>query len=535
MASFPRTALLVGAVVCAPTFALLTAACGSGSDSANPGAADSAADAAAPFEAGVAADSTTAIDGGASQDASPDASSLADVITTGPTTCTLQSGSRIKIRWYEAPDGGARLFDSMYDTMLDAPCTPATTSDGHVRCLPVTLNGGGVLFADSLCSTPLYQQSDFDCTAPAYVGLTTSTGTCTAPTVAVYKVGAELPDAGTVYQPNGTGCAAATWASIYNYFALTPVPDSTFVEGTAATAAAGNYSLGAVDFSDGARYCDALDGFGDSRTNFNAYTTLMPDSTYRMVPSAAPSSGFADSNCTIPATETDNGSAAATPCGPQPPYTEDIDQCTQTVTVRAIGAELDAGWVTQYGAAPSYPIECVPSGALPQGGTWNALSAPLPTSTFDLVETQLSGTGRVQTVTWATYGGFRFAQPLTAYDSQLGALCAVTSSPAPTAACLPQTAYSGGGLYTDGSCTTPLNLVTMPDSCIPSGFPAAGTLARIGSCPPRMAHVGAQYTGAMWQKVGNACNGVGFPDDAFWSIVDDIDPSTYPQMTAVVE
>jgi hypothetical protein len=39
----------------------------------------------------------------------------------------------------------------------------------------------------------------------------------------------------------------------------------------------------------------------------------------------------------------------------------------------------------------------------------------------------------------------------------------------------------------------------------------------------------------MWQKIGNTCNGVGFPDDRFWSIVDDVDAGAYPELTAVVE
>jgi hypothetical protein len=39
----------------------------------------------------------------------------------------------------------------------------------------------------------------------------------------------------------------------------------------------------------------------------------------------------------------------------------------------------------------------------------------------------------------------------------------------------------------------------------------------------------------MFQKNGNACYQVGFPDDSFWLAVDDIDQSMYEPMTAVIE
>jgi hypothetical protein len=60
------------------------------------------------------------------------------------------------------------------------------------------------------------------------------------------------------------------------------------------------------------------------------------------------------------------------------------------------------------------------------------------------------------------------------------------------ATCLPQTQFStASNLFTDGTCTTPLNLVSMQAGCVPSGFPAAGTIAYVASCPPRIAHIGA--------------------------------------------
>jgi len=539
----------VALLVCVPSLAILSAACGASSSNSDDSAPDSAADAATPLDAdGVdssttldagPSDSTVAIDASANDgtavtsDAPADGPPLADVATVSSTACTLQSGSRIKIRWYESPDGGARIFDSMYDTVLDASCAPAITPDGTVRCLPVALNGG-IFFADPSCSTPIYQQSDYDCTTPPYVGLTAYSGYCAAPTVAVYKVGDRLADAGMVYQGNATDCEPQPYANIYDYYALAPVADSAFVGGTAGTATAGYYSIGTVDFNDGARYCDSVNPFVDTRTQFLTQVAAMPDGTYRMLPASAPSAGFADSTCTTPATMTGSGSYESNACAPVPPYTEDINGCTEAITMRAIGAPIDAGWVTQY--APDAAIECVPSDPLPEGGAWNALSDPVPPSTFDLVETLPSGTGRVQELAWATDGGFRFVLADQGYDSQLGTTCSVTSSPAASASCFPPTPFAGGGLYTDGTCTTPLNLVTMPSQCIPSGFPAATTIAYVSGCPaPRMVHVGASYTGPMWQKVGNTCNDVGFPDDSFWSTIDDIDPSTFPQLTAVVE
>jgi hypothetical protein len=333
-----------------------------------------------------------------------------------------------------------------------------------------------------------------------------------------------------VFQKNGTSCTPATFLPPYNYYALTPVADSTFFEGTPGTATAGNYSMGTVDYSDGARYCGYDDGFTDTRTNVGTYPAQATDGNYSMFPFAPPPIGFANGTCTTPAAGT---GTLAEWCGPLPPYVTELDQCTFLTTIRSVGGVLDGGFVQEY--APDASIECLPQPA-PEGGAWNAVSAPLPPSTLDPIGTQPSGTGRLQTLTWATYGGFRWLETDEAYDSQLKTMCyAPRNSAAATAACLPSTVFSAGTLYSEGTCMQPLYLVSMPQGCVPSGFPAAGTLAYVASCPPRMAHVGAPYTGPMWQKVGNTCNLVGFPDDAFWSIVDDIDASTYVPLTAFVE
>jgi hypothetical protein len=509
--------------------ALLPTACGSGAsgtpDAASP---DAAGDTSPPPD-------SSALDAGPADSSPSDASSLADVIVYGPPTCTPQPGSRIKVRYYQAPDG-TRIFDSMYDSMLDASCAAATTSDGKLRCLP----GSGfeaVLYTDMTCTTPVMQQSDYDCTTPAYVLTGVSAGTCTTPrTLAVYAVGAELPDAGAdagaLFVKNGTSCTPqpAFVSTIYNYYALTPVADSTFVEGTAGTATAGNYSMRTVVYSDGARFCDYDYGFTDSRTQLTAYSTQATDGNYYMFPSAPEPAGFADSKCTTPAA---GAGTLVDWCGPLPPYVTQLDQCTFLETIRSVGGAIDGGFGQDY--APDGSIECLPQPA-PEGGAWNAVSPPLPPSMFDPIGMQPSGTGRLQTLAWATYGGFGWLEPDEAYDSQLKTACyAPRNSAAATAACLPTTTFNAGALYSEGTCTQPLYLVSMQQSCVPSGFPAAGTLAYVASCPPRMAHVGAPYTGVMWQKVGNTCNQVGFPDDAFWSIVDDIPPSTYVPLTAVVE
>jgi hypothetical protein len=506
--------------------ALLPTACGSG--------ASGTPDAASPDATGdtaAAGDTSPPRDAGPADSSPTDASSFPDVIVYGPPTCTPQSGSRIKRRSYESPDG-TRVFDSMYDSMLDASCAAGTTSDGKLRCLPGTGNEG-VYYTDMTCMTPVMQQSDYDCTIPAYVQAGVSAGTCTTPyTRAVYAVGGELADAGTVYQKNGTSCTAqpSFASSSYNYYALTPVADSTFVEGTPGTATAGNYSMGTVDYSDGAHFCDYDDGFTDSRTQFVTFSTRATDGNYYMFPSAPDPVGFADSKCTTIAA---GAGTLVDWCGLLPPYTTETDQCTFRETIYSVGGALDGGFYEDYTADGS--VECFPQPA-PEGGTFYAVSPPLPPSMFDPVGTQPTGTARLQTLAWATYGGFGWLEPDEAYDSQLKTACyAPFYSAAATAACLPTTTFSALTLYSEGTCKQPLYLVHMSQSCVPSGFPAAGTLAYVGSCPPRMAHVGAPYTGVMWQKVGNTCNQVGFPDQVFWSIVDDIPLSTYVPLTAVVE
>jgi hypothetical protein len=451
-----------------------------------------------------------------------DAGSRADVITFGDPICTPQSGTRIKVRWYQGPEGTS-VFDTMYDSMLNAPCTGAPTSDGKLRCLPLG-NSEPIYFADSQCTTPIMQKPDYDCAVPAFVG-TGSYSYCGSP-LAVYQVGAEEADAGTVYQGSATSCSPATYLPPYEYYALTPMPASTFVEGTAGKVTAGAYSMNTIDFSDGARYCDFQDGFFDTALNVLTYPTTATDGTNRLLPVVPPPSGFSDSHCTAPAT------IPVGECGGTVPvFSSELNQCTFVETVRSIGPAVDGGFELDYALDGS--TVCNPAPAAPEGGTWNALSAPLAPSTFDEVLTQAAGTGRLQSLTWATVGGFRWLEG-SAFDTQAMAACSVPPNSGATAPCLPTTTFSASILYSDSMCTQPLYLVNMPQSCVPAGFPSATTVARLPTCPPRLVHVGAAYTGVMFQKNGTSCNGVLFPDDAFWLAVDDLG-TAYEQMTAVIQ
>ncbi len=465
-------------------FVVTAAACGSGDNSGGTAGRDASADTAALPEA--SADVTVPVDSGPASDAS-DAG-----ITFGAPLCTPRGGTRIKVRWYQGPEG-ARIFDSMYDSMLDVPCAAVTTADGKLRCVPLTGDSGPVFYTDMTCKTPVMAKSDYSCTVPAYAATYAGDG-CTAD-ASLYRVGAQQgADAGTLYQMYGTTCSPALYQPQTDYYALTPVPDSTFVEATPGKLTVGPYAMNTIEYSDGARDCIVDDGFFDSTSNIWTFPQTLRDNAYHLAPSASPSTGFSNSQCTTPATLQVAGCF-----GPPPPYAVDLDQCTFVSAVRSVGAPIDGGFQLDY--APDASFVCDPAGPAPEGGTWNAVSAPLAPSLFPPVLTQGTGTGRLQTLTWATVGGLRWLWDQ-AYDTQTNAMCFVAADHAATAQCIPSTAFGAGVMYTEMTCTQPLYLVSMPTSCVPAGFPGANAVAELGTCPPRVVHIGAPYTGVMFQKNG---------------------------------
>ncbi len=57
----------------------------------------------------------------------------------------------------------------------------------------------------------------------------------------------------------------------------------------------------------------------------------------------------------------------------------------------------------------------------------------------------------------------------------------------------------------------------------------------VATCEPRAVHVGAAYNGKKYQKIGNSCYEADYPGQVFYEGVDDIDQTTFEELTAVIE
>jgi hypothetical protein len=75
---------------------------------------------------------------------------------------TGASGTRLKRRYLEG-DTGAYMTVDFYDTELETPCTFREAVDGTMRCMPPRDFTVQLSFADSGCTEPVYDASDYAC------------------------------------------------------------------------------------------------------------------------------------------------------------------------------------------------------------------------------------------------------------------------------------------------------------------------------------------------------------------------------------
>jgi hypothetical protein len=461
----------------------------------------------------------------------------ADGITFGDPVCTPHSGTRLKVEWYQDADG-ARIFHGMYDSMLNVRCSPAYTADGTLRCLPLATEAGGFsVFSDSMCSMPVV--SGDSCVPSPYAAFFAGSGPCAnvygAAKYSMYPLGAELSDGGgaaPVFFKNGTSCSPSfTSGSALYSVATVPAPDSTFVDGTAGALTTGRYGVTTVQYSDGAFFCEANHGFFDTTLQVLTAEAVVSDDSTRLVPIAQAPHGFSDGMCTTPATVASSGPTClgAAPFSPGP-FTIEYPVCGGPPTVRAVGAALDGGFVPS--VAPDGGPACVPAPP-PDGGTWNAVSAPLPPSTFGQTLTQNSGTGRLQYVNHAAPGGLRWRYG-ELFDTQTGKLCSLSGQAGDTTPCIPfeYQAWSG---YSDDHCSKPLYVIQLTSMCNTTPSPGSTAWANDGACGNKVVHVGGPFTGTAYGGNSTSCSPVSFGDSVLYLGVDDIDPTTFVQMTRVLE
>ena len=119
-----------------------------------------------------------------------------------------------------------RFAYQYFDTELDVPCFPASTTAG-LRCVPGSVSGDierapsvGLVFADAACSVPAGLPHYREC-VPTNFAYSFSTTECGSTMDGAYRVGAALD---TTYELDDSGACVVADPTSYQGYALTPVP-----------------------------------------------------------------------------------------------------------------------------------------------------------------------------------------------------------------------------------------------------------------------------------------------------------------------
>lgn len=100
-----------------------------------------------------------------------------------------ESGTRLKVRYYEADDG-ARQPIGWFDNERREACSFMLAAGGTIRCLPADSIGTSGYFADVGCSVPAITVANACSSPPAY-GFTYELGACGKSVVHVHPVESE--------------------------------------------------------------------------------------------------------------------------------------------------------------------------------------------------------------------------------------------------------------------------------------------------------------------------------------------------------
>jgi len=148
-----------------------------------------------------------------------------DATAGGGRPGVYQSGSRIRMKMLNTPDG-AKMFWGTYDSQRAEDCNfTFPSSDGVVRCLPSAASLS--YFGDASCSTPV--AIALACAPPKYVTAPYTFTGCpnTLVTGAIYNA-TQL--SGSLFSKSGTACIAAQVPAGYAIYGVSgpEIPPATF-------------------------------------------------------------------------------------------------------------------------------------------------------------------------------------------------------------------------------------------------------------------------------------------------------------------
>ncbi len=462
---------------------------------------------------------TPADDAGVAQDgATPPADgAVADVGADAPASAPIEwkSGTRLRANVVKAA-GGATLFVSWHDTLLDMDCRFAKADDGQMRCLPIT--GAAIAYSDGACSVPLIGLSPCGA-APKMV----SVGSADGCSVTAYQTTAKLSAPIEVHYKNGGGTCGSAEApgAIDFYDGSVPVGTSELVSATVKEEPRGADLV--------ARVLVAADGTIDARTiaaQKRGYACDLSSVVWlakHCLPiTVAFSEGFAESTCRT--------SAAFQPhaCGTTPAL---VQKGGALATCEFFG-ETDYAEVGAEVTGPLYSksASCVEATKIAGGRYWTQ-GADVPLTALPAVSTKDEGTDRLRTRALASATGERLLGA-TFFDSQRNELCSAGVASDDKLRCLPPvsglTSVAG---YKDAGCTQPV--LARAKGCTPPTF--AATSLGLG-CSSRVHYyaVGA-VTSVPTLYYGSPCVAGSVDTGSDYYSLSEIPPTDFAEVTTARE
>jgi hypothetical protein len=417
-----------------------------------------------------------------------------------------QSGSRLKLTWYQFTDG-TRQWSGMYDAQNKELCSPyyGAWADGKYYCTPQS--GGDLVYTNATCTTKaLHYYVDSVCPqAPAKYYLDYEPVGCTSVPSHIYLRGSQISAASYYYKNSNGTCSTANPTFSYDTFYTfgSEVAKSDLVELTlSAPKGSGRLGVRYYQSADGMQFPSVLhDTTIDADCSASYYSDA--STAARCVPNDARYAYYAhDATCASPEL-----ALTSTCTTPKYAYTFPSTSCPDdTETYYAVSAQ-----------AMSTPL------FYPSGGSCFSTTASSGTSYWMLGAavstapmTYAADTGtahRIQLIHYTTPEGTRFRDPSKLYDSQMGTDCYPETLPDGTIRCV---AY-GGYIYsyfTSSACTTPIDVVEIyngPTSCTPGVVPkyARKDIApEPGTCTygTEVHAIGAVHAGAVYEGSPGSCS-----------------------------
>jgi hypothetical protein len=457
------------------------AGCG-GKDDARPAPPNGGGLDAGPVDAGTA--------GGDAADMAPDDGGAAGVFLP-------REGTRLKIRWIEAP-GGTRVFGGFRDSQLRVDCSFRRAIDGELRCLPTAFTLGND-FADASCTSPAVVMGDADCQAPEYIRRTDSTNACLG-RERIYRRGEAITQVFTRTTPTGmppvcSPIGVQTTSAAFRLGAELPV--AMFVKAVDVPPPAGGPG-GPLDIimreaEDGAR----IDS-GWQNTARDAACSLVdtaPDGRRRCLPPLATLSSvtYSDASCM-------QAAAFFVPaCREQPSHVvEPVPQsCPTRYTVKEVGPAAPTVYAKAAATPPATGSFCGVT-APTAGNQYHTLGAAVAPDGFPALDaaTQEVAGARLHARLTGPATGRRIVLPEW-FDTTRNEICVWTSFGNGKHRCAPR-ASSFDWYYADGSCTRPL-WRTGPGACSTTKYVLLWDRDNICPARARVHGVGAIHSGPVYR------------------------------------